>query len=161
LVAAMSARGSYLAETGAHWEPADSTPELSRRARGVPSYAILRHLGRSGVREMVARHCGLARRIAGAVAAEPGLRVLNEIHSNQVAVACGAGPAGDAQTVAVLRRIQERGRAYPTHGDWAGRKIIRCSVIGHAMRNEHADLLASEIIGAWRWAQGRPEPDRG
>jgi len=144
----------------AHWEPADSTPELSRRARGVPSYAILRHLGRSGVRELVSRHCRLARRIARAVSAEPGLRVLNEVHSNQVAVACGEGPEGDAQTAAVLDRVQEQARVYPTHGDWAGRKIIRCSVIGYAMRDEHADLLASEIIDAWRWVQRRPERDR-
>ena len=150
LVAAMSARGTYLPDVTAHWEPADSTPELSRRARGVPSYAILRHLGRSGVRELVTRHCRLARRIAESVSAEPGLRVLNEIHSNQVAIACGEGPDGDARTDAVLRRVQERGRVYPTHGDWAGRRIIRCSVIGHAMREEHVDLLASEIIDVWR-----------
>ncbi len=37
--------------------------------------------------------------------------------------------------------------------DWAGRKIIRCSVIGYAMRDEHADLLASdqvEVVGFTR-----------
>ncbi len=153
LVAAMSARGSYLAEATEHWEPSDSTPELSRRARGVPSYAILRHLGRSGVRELVTRHCRLAERIANALSAEPGLRVLNAIHSNQVAVACGEGPSGDAQTAAVLQRVQARGRVYPSHGDWAGRKIIRCSVIGYAMQDAHADLLVSEIIDAWRRVQ--------
>jgi len=65
LVAAMSARGAYLPETSEHWEPTDSTLELSRRARGVPSYAILRHLGRAGVRELVERHCRLARSRAG------------------------------------------------------------------------------------------------
>ncbi len=153
LVAAMSARGSYLAETTGHWEPSDSTPELSRRARGVPSYAILRHLGRSGVRELVARHCRLAERIAAAISAEPGLRVLNEIHSNQVAVACGEGPSGDAQTTAVLEQVQARGKVYPSHGQWVGRKIIRCSVIGYATQDAHADLLVAEIIDAWRGVQ--------
>ena len=53
LVASMSARGSYLPDLTAHWEPSDSAPELSRRGRGVPSYAILRNLGRAGLREMV------------------------------------------------------------------------------------------------------------
>ena len=156
LVAAMSAWGAYLPATTDHWEPTNSTPELSRRARGVPSYAILRQLGRSGVREMIARHCRLAERIARTLAAEPGLQVLNEIHSNQVAVACGTGSDGDEQTMHVLRRIQERGKVYPTHGEWAGRKIIRASVIGYAMHEDDVDLLASEIIDAWRWCREDP-----
>ncbi len=156
LVAAMSARGSYLPGMTAQWEPSDSTPELSRRARGVPSYAILRHLGRSGMREMIARHCRLAERVAHALAAEPGLHVLNEIHSNQVAVACGDGPDGDTQTMRVLKRVQDRGKVYPSHGVWAGRKIIRASVIGYAMHEDDVDLLASEIIDAWRWCRENP-----
>lgn len=154
LVASMSARGAYLPATTDHWEPADSTPELSRRARGVPSYAILRHLGRAGVRELVSRHCHLAERIARALAAEPGLHVLNEIHANQVAIACGNGRDGDEQTMRVLDRVQERGKVYPSHGEWAGRKIIRISVIGYAMREDDADLLVSEVIDAWRWYRG-------
>jgi len=153
LVASMSARGAYLPETNEHWEPTDSTPELSRRARGIPSYAILRHLGRMGVQELVTRHCRLAKRIAVALSDEPGLTVLNEIHSNQVAITCGEGSRGDEQTVQVLKRVQSRGKVYPTHGEWAGRQIIRASVIGYGMREEHADLLASEIIDAWRWVQ--------
>lgn len=153
LVASMSARGAYLPPTTEHWEPTDSTPELSRRARGVPSYAILRHLGRSGVREMIARHCRLAERLARVLAAEPGVHVLNQVHSNQVAIACGDGADGDVQTMRVLKRVQDRERVYPTHGEWAGRKIIRASVIGYAMHEDDIDLLASEIVDAWRWCR--------
>ncbi|WP_435256887.1 pyridoxal phosphate-dependent decarboxylase family protein [Thioclava sp. FR2] len=157
LVATMSARGAYLPATTQHWEPTDSTPELSRRARGVPSYAILQHLGRDGLREMVARHCRLAQRIAAAIAAEPGLSVLNEVHSNQVAIACGSGPEGDELTMRVLHRVHEQGRVYPSHGEWRGRKIIRASVIGYAMQDQDADLLVQEIIEAARWCAAHPE----
>lgn len=157
LVASMSARGAYLPDPTAHWEPSDSTPELSRRARGVPSYAILKHLGVAGVREMVARHCRLAARIAAAISAEPGLAVLNEIHSNQVAIACGEGPDGDSLTMRVLKRVQGRGRVYPTHGEWTGRQIIRASVIGYAMQDADADLLSDEIVEAFRWCRANPE----
>lgn len=153
LVASMSARGSYLPELTDHWEPTDSTPELSRRARGIPSYAILRHLGRAGVRELVSRHCRLAERLARTLSEEPGIQVLNRIHSNQVAIACGDGARGDDQTNQVLKRIQDRGKVYPTHGDWAGRRIIRASIIGYAMGEEDVDLLASEVIDAWRTVQ--------
>lgn len=155
LVASMSARGAYLPDLTAHWEPSDSTPELSRRARGVPSYAILRHLGKSGVREMVKRHCQLAERAAKALSAEPGLHVLNEIHSNQVAVACGNGAPDDEMTAQVLERVQSRANVYPTHGEWAGKQIIRISVIGYAMQAEDIDHVVSEIVKAWRWCQGK------
>ena len=90
------------------------------------------------------------------MAAEPGLSVLNEVHSNQVAIACGDGTDGDALTSRVLERVQGRGRVYPTHGDWAGRRIIRASVIGYAMQAEHVDLLADELVEAWRWVQANP-----
>lgn len=153
LIATMSARGGYLPETTEHWEPADSTPELSRRARGIPSFAILRHLGRAGVRELVLRHCRLAERLAGTLSEEPGVHVLNRIHSNQVAIACGDHERGDVQTNQVLERIQDRGKVYPSHGEWAGRRIIRASIIGYAMQEEDVDLLASEVIDAWRWVQ--------
>ncbi|MEM7441486.1 MAG: aminotransferase class V-fold PLP-dependent enzyme [Pseudomonadota bacterium] len=151
LVASMSARGAYLPDKTDVWEPGDSTPELSRRARGVPSYAILRHLGRSGVEELVSRHCSLAQHIAERLAAEPGLTVLNEIHSNQVAITCGEGAEGDALVLRVLERVQSQQRVYPSHGEWKGRKIIRASVIGYAMQIADADLLVDEIIEAHRW----------
>ncbi|MDU8945108.1 pyridoxal phosphate-dependent decarboxylase family protein [Ovoidimarina sediminis] len=147
LVASMTARGAYLPDEGAEWIPTDSTLELSRRARGVPSYAIFRHLGRSGVREMVARHCRLAAELARELAREPGLRVLNAVHSNQVALTCGET---DAETDAVLAEVQGRGRVYPTHGEWRGRRIIRCSIIGYATKETHTRLLADEIRQAWR-----------
>lgn len=150
LVNSMSARGAYLPTNLDAIEPTDTTLELSRRARGVPSYAILRSLGRSGVRSMIAGHCALAEHLAARLAAEPGISILNEIVSNQVAVTIGEGAEGDALTRAVLDRVQARGRVYPSHGEWLGRAIIRCSIIGYAMTSVEIDLLADEIIAAAR-----------
>lgn len=150
LVTSMSARGAYLPETSDHWEPSDSTLELSRRARGVPSYAILKNLGKSGVREMVLRHCQLAQNLAETISREPGLRVLNEVSSNQVAIRCGEGEAANKQTREVLRRVQKNGKVYATHGEWLGGEIIRVSVICYSTQQENIDLLAAEIISAWR-----------
>lgn len=150
LVSSMSARGAYLPDKTAHWEPADSTLELSRRGRGVPSYAILKHLGRAGVRELVGRHCHLAQKIADRLSKEEGLTILNEIASNQIALVCGDEQHGNSQTEAVLDKVQKRGKVYPTHGEWLGRFIIRISVIGYATQDHHADLVADEIIMAWR-----------
>ncbi len=152
LVASMSARGAYLPELTDHWEPTDSTFELSRRARGVPSYAILRMLGKSGVREMIARHCDLACRLADQLSAEPGLQIMNKVVGSQVAIRCGSGADAEGYTNDVLSRVQARERVYPTHGVWHadGRAIIRASIIGYSMYEPDVDLLAEEIISAWR-----------
>lgn len=125
--------------SGATWEPSDTTLELSRRARGVPSYAILRHLGASGVR-------ALAEYLAVKLSGQYGIEILNDVVSNQVAIAC----RDDAQTVAVLDRVQARGRVYPSHGEWRGRKIIRASIINHATDRADIDLLAHEVLAACR-----------
>ncbi|MEJ7756769.1 MAG: aminotransferase class V-fold PLP-dependent enzyme [Nocardioidaceae bacterium] len=46
---AMGAQSSYLVRTEGPGDPLEKVPELSRRARGVPVWAALRSLGRSGV----------------------------------------------------------------------------------------------------------------
>ncbi|MDU9004867.1 pyridoxal phosphate-dependent decarboxylase family protein [Sedimentitalea todarodis] len=150
LVSAMSARGAYLPDTGDTWEPSDSTLELSRRARGVPSYAILKHLGVSGVREMITRHCALAVYLAETLSAESGFEVLNDVVSNQVAISCG----DDDQTSAVLQRVQASGQVYPSHGVWRGRQIIRVSITNHATDRADIDLLVDELRAAHRQGGG-------
>ena len=52
------------------------SPEMSRRARSLAVWATLRAYGRDGYRAMVERHLELARRLAGAVDAEPELELL-------------------------------------------------------------------------------------
>jgi glutamate/tyrosine decarboxylase-like PLP-dependent enzyme len=149
LVNAMSAHGVYLPEHGTVPDPSDMVPELSRRARGVPSWAILQTLGREGVREMVARHCRLAAWIGAQLSQVPGITVLNEVVANQVAFHCGDEASRDAATAAVLARVQAGGRVYPTHGEWRGGRIIRVSVIGHRTDEDRARAAVEAIREAW------------
>ena len=100
--------------------PRRFSPEMSRRARGFAVWAVLKALGREGVAEMVERHCAVARRIAGRLAAEPGLTVLNEVVLNQVVLACGEGAAGDRLTRATLAAVQADGVCYPSARALAG-----------------------------------------
>ena len=46
-------------------DPSHYVPELSRRARGFATWAMIRHLGRSGIAAMVERHCEVARVMSG------------------------------------------------------------------------------------------------
>jgi glutamate/tyrosine decarboxylase-like PLP-dependent enzyme len=51
-------------------------PEMSRRARGLAVWATLAAYGRSGYRQMIERHVGLARRLAEQVDAAPEFELL-------------------------------------------------------------------------------------
>ena len=70
-------------------DPCATTPEMSRRARGVEIWAALRSLGRRGVAEMVERGCSHATRFAEGLAAA-GHEIRNEVVLNQVLVAFGS-----------------------------------------------------------------------
>ena len=130
--------------------PSNYVPELSRRARGVPVWALLKTYGRSGVADMVDRHCALARRFAERLAREPGIRILNEVVLNQIALDFGAD--GEA-TKAVIARIQRDGVLYAGGAEWRGNWIMRLSVISAPTTEADIDISADAIIAAWRAVQ--------
>jgi glutamate/tyrosine decarboxylase-like PLP-dependent enzyme len=146
---AMSITASYL-PTGENRAPEAFSPEMSRRARGFAVWAVLKALGRDGVAEMVERHCAVARHIAGLLAAEPGLEVLNAVVLNQVALACGEGVEGDRLTRSTLEAVQADGVCYPSHGRWRGREIIRVSVSAGPATVADGTRTAEAIVAAWR-----------
>jgi glutamate/tyrosine decarboxylase-like PLP-dependent enzyme len=123
--AAMSFGAAYLVEAGAWQRDAiDWTPESSRRARGLPVYAALRSLGRSGVAELVDRCCALAQRFAAGLAGLPGAAVLNDVVLNQVLFRF----EDDETTTGALARVQASGEAWMGGTTWDGRPAIRLSV---------------------------------
>lgn len=150
---AMAISASYLPEEAALPQPSHYTPELSRRARGFAIWAIVRALGRKGIAELVSRHCAVARRAAARLAKEPGIEILNDVDLNQVAVGFGAGwePARQNWAAkAVVERVQRANRVFVGGADWRGRWIIRISVTSNDSDLPDADVLADEIIAAWR-----------
>ena len=126
---AMTIAASYLPPVSeGERDPTHFVPELSRRARGFATWAMIKHLGREGIAAMVERHCRLARRIADGLAAEPGLRVLNEVVLNQVIVRFGADEppeVGDHLTRETIQYIQADGTCF-----MGGARLARS--VGHA-----------------------------
>ncbi|MDP9441950.1 MAG: pyridoxal-dependent decarboxylase, partial [Actinomycetota bacterium] len=126
---AMSVHADYLVHADELSGPRDQidwTPEFSRRARGFPIYAALRSLGRRGVTALVDTSCAHARRLASALAETDGVEVMNNVRLNQVLVRFGDD---DAQTEAVLRRVQEDGECWMSGTTWRGRAAMRISVV--------------------------------
>jgi glutamate/tyrosine decarboxylase-like PLP-dependent enzyme len=123
LRAAMSMVGPYLIQD-ATGDPFEKVPELSRRARGVPVWAVLRTLGRSGVTALVDRLAGHAAAFAEAVGELDGAEVLHDVVFTQVCVAFG----DDARTLDVVGRMLEDGTAWTSGSVWHGRAVLRIAV---------------------------------
>ncbi len=120
---AMSMLGPYLVQQPGG-DPFEKTPELSRRARGVPVWAVLRALGRDGVAGLVDGLCARARAFADGIAAIDGAEVLNDVRYTQVCVSFGS----DERTQEVVRRVLADGTAWMSGSTWRGRAVLRISV---------------------------------
>jgi glutamate/tyrosine decarboxylase-like PLP-dependent enzyme len=105
-------------------DPMDKVPELSRRARGIPVWAALRSLGRSGVVALVEVLAANARALAEGLSAIPGAEVLNDVVFTQVCVAFGS----DERTRAVTQSLIDDGVVWMSGSRWAGRDVMRISV---------------------------------
>ncbi len=123
LRAAMGMHGDYLIQDAAG-DPFELVPELSRRARAVPVWAVLRSLGRAGVADLVDRLCAHARTFADGLAAIDDVEVLNDVVFTQVSAAFGA----DERTRAVVDALLADGTAWLTGSRWRGRAVLRVSV---------------------------------
>jgi glutamate/tyrosine decarboxylase-like PLP-dependent enzyme len=140
LRAAMAITAAYLPTESPERNPADYTPELSRRARGVEVWAALRTLGRAGLAELVERTCRHARRF-GAVLAAMGCEVLNDVVLNQVVVAFGDAPT----TERVIAALQADGTCWCGVTHWRGRTAMRISVSSWATTDTDVELSLDAI----------------
>lgn len=139
---AMSVSAAYLPR-GAHREPSQYTPELSRRARGVEIWAVLKSLGRSGLADLIERNCRQARRFAEALR-EGGCGILNEVALNQVLVSFG----GSERTREVIERVQREGTCWCGPTVWQGHTAMRISVSSWATRDEDVERSVAAILRA-------------
>src|SRR5437899_3096886 len=122
LQAAMAVSAAYLPSSSIR-DPANFTPELSRRARGIEVWAALHTLGRSGIADLVERTCRFAARFAEGLQAA-GYTILNEVVFNQVLVMFG-----DAErTRRVIAGIQQDGTCWCGGTIWQGQTAMRISV---------------------------------
>jgi glutamate/tyrosine decarboxylase-like PLP-dependent enzyme len=150
---AMTTAASYLpAVSAGERDPSHFVPELSRRARGFPTYAMIRHLGRDGIAAMVEQHCGLARRIAEGVRCEPGIHVMNDVVLNQIVVRFGEpgiSDRADDLTLRTIRRIQTDGVCFMGGTRWRDRWLMRISVISAGTTEADADRTLAAVRSAW------------
>ncbi|NVO58094.1 aspartate aminotransferase family protein [Rhodobacteraceae bacterium B1Z28] len=151
---AMQIDASYLPpQTGEDRIPCFLVPELSRRARGVPTWAMLKTLGRDGIEELVDRHCSVAKQISARLDRISGVCVLNEVQLNQIIVEFGASDTTNEQrgmlTEAVITRIRDLGVIFVGGARWKGAWVMRISVICNATGPTEIDAVVNTISSAW------------
>ncbi len=129
--ASMSYHASYLIQQDVARDPMDWNPEFSRRARGFASYAALRELGRTGVRELVERCCGCAAQLVAGLGKLEGVEVLSSPIINQglVAFTDPSGASSDNLTDEVIAKINAEGTSFFSGTtSLNGRRAMRISV---------------------------------
>jgi len=142
LRAAMAVSAAYLPQ-GETREPAQFTPELSRRARGVEVWAALRSLGRQGVADLIERNCRQAARFADGLRAA-GCRVLNEVVLNQVLVSFG----DDDATRRAIAALQAEGTCWCGGTVWQGQAAMRISASCWATTDADVERSLEAMIRA-------------
>ncbi|MFT3817958.1 MAG: pyridoxal-dependent decarboxylase [Rubrivivax sp.] len=131
---AFSHRTSYTMRVGDARDPIDWNPEWSRRGRGVPTYAALRQLGRSGIAQLVERTCAHAQRLVARIGSLPGAQIVWEPTINQGLVrfldarAEATEQDHDRRTDETIARIVATGEAFFGGTTWRGRRCMRVSV---------------------------------
>ena len=131
--AAMTISASYIAAEQTARDQIDWNPEWSRRARGVPVYAALKELGRTGVEALIDRSCDHCMALVEGIGALPGAEVIASPTLNQGLLRfCQPGATAeenDLYTDNVITRINATGEAFFSGTTWQGRQAMRVSVV--------------------------------
>lgn len=139
-------------QTGAAYAPLTDkrdgmafVPEMSRRARAIEIWAILKTLGKEGVRDLVNQICERAALMAKLLRAHD-VPILNDVVFNQVLI---SGDTDD-HTGRMLAFIQASGVCWCGGSSWKGRDVIRISVCGWETTEAHIADAASVITESYR-----------
>jgi glutamate/tyrosine decarboxylase-like PLP-dependent enzyme len=148
---AMSHRAPYLVHNEEARDQIDWNPEWSRRARGFPTYAALRQLGRSGVAEMIERCCASADQIVTGIGALAGTQVLWQPRLNQGLVRFRSPLAEateqdhDRHTDEVISRINGQRGAFFGGTTRRGKRAMRVSVCNWQTSESHAKRAVASV----------------
>jgi glutamate/tyrosine decarboxylase-like PLP-dependent enzyme len=152
---AMAMQASYLPSgSDEEREPSAYVPELSRRARGFAAWAMIRHLGRAGIAEMIDANCDFAAALAQALDGAEGVRIAARPIINQLLLRFGDS---DPATLDTVKEIQRRGRMFAGPALWRDQWVMRISVSNYGTHPDQAPAIAEEILEAWKAVGGRAE----
>lgn len=143
LASALQANGAYI-QYGAQRDGMLYTTEMSRRARAIPLWAVLRSLGADGVEKLIDTLCGHAEYFAEQLQ-KAGYHLVAPPALNQFMISCGS----EEKKAALLRYIQNSGVCWCSGSKWKGESIIRVSVCSCATTKEDIDKSVEVFRAAY------------
>lgn len=142
LVHAMQQTGSYIAlAQDSQRDGMLTTPDMSRRARGIDLWAVLHHLGQDGVATLVNTLHQHAVYLADGLKNSP-ITVLNEVVFNQVMLQCDS----PVLTQTLLTQIQASGVIWCGGAQWLGQPVIRISICSWKTTKADMDITLKTIL---------------
>jgi len=154
LTGALSVLPEYLrnqaSDTGAVLDYRDWQVPLGRRFRALKLWAVIRWYGAAGLRAHIRGHVELAQELAGWVRADGRFEVVAPAPLSLVVFRPRwpglAAAEADAETAALLDRLNAGGRLYLTHCAVDGRMALRLAVGAPSTQRHHVER-------AWRAIQ--------
>jgi glutamate/tyrosine decarboxylase-like PLP-dependent enzyme len=137
---ALAVSAAYLPDS-VEPDPYFYTPEMSRRARGIDTWAALYSLGQNGVTALIERCCNCAELFAAKLE-NAGFRILNKITLNQVLVSFGEPEL----TNRIIKKIQDDGTCWCGGTVWKGITAMRVSVSSWMTTEEDIEKCTTAII---------------
>jgi glutamate/tyrosine decarboxylase-like PLP-dependent enzyme len=141
---AMAVSASYLPPPGEfERDPSAYVPELSRRARGFATWAMIRQFGSAGIAEMVEQCCQIAEHMGDTLGRAEGVTLVSPVTLNQFMLRFADD---DAVTLAVVAAVQADAVAYIGSSQWRGQWVMRVSVSSCATTMADADLTIASVL---------------
>ncbi|MFO1051136.1 MAG: aminotransferase class V-fold PLP-dependent enzyme [Planctomycetota bacterium] len=117
-------------------------PELSRGARAVPLWFVLRGLGLDAIRDAIRRDAAHARLAHDLLAADPRVIIVTP---PRMSVFSFALAAGEAATQELLRCIHADGFAMLSSSRVAGRFVLRFCAVNHRTTREDVEATVAHV----------------
>ncbi len=142
LIESLSVLPEYLrnaaSESGAVIDYRDWHVPLGRRFRALKLWFVIRHFGAAGLRAHIERHVASAQWLAAQVDADERFE---RVAPTDLSLVCFAHRDGDDATEALLRAVNDSGRAFLTHTRLRDRYVIRVSVGATQTERRHVEAL--------------------
>ena len=140
MTAALHMSGSYIIESKQR-DGMFYTPEMSRRARIIELWAIMKYLGREGINNMILTMHNRAKQFSYEISKIQGFKVDNDVVFNQVMVRCD----NDQITESVLNNIQNLRDCWLGGSVWLGKKVMRVSICSWATTEKDISISVNSF----------------
>jgi aromatic-L-amino-acid decarboxylase len=131
----------------------EESMELSRRFRALKLWLSLRYHGLAAFRGSIAKDMAQARRLAGSIRNDARLELMAPVELSAVCFRY-RGSDGlsegerDAQNLAILKRVVERGHVYLSNASLRGKFCLRACIVNHRTRDSDVDAVIPEVLAA-------------